>query len=111
MTISKVRSTSGVAVSGNEDEDGRLVVFSTTEFLDGSVNKSVAGANYDLFINSIAWLCSKENAISLHPKNLLETSVAVSSGSASIMFVLLVIAIPGIFIGAAFLIIRRRRLK
>ncbi len=101
----------GVAVSGNEDEDGRLVVFSTTEFLDGSVNKSVAGANYDLFINSIAWLCSKENAISLHPKNLLETSVAVSSGSASIMFVLLVIAIPGIFIGAAFLIIRRRRLK
>ena len=101
----------GVAVTGNEDDEGRLIMFSTTEFLDSSVNKSVAGANYDLFINSIAWLCSKESGIALRPKNLLPTSVAVSSGSASIMFVLLVIAIPGIFIAAAFLIIRRRRLK
>lgn len=92
-----------------ESQNGKMVLFSTTQFLDSSVNKSVAGANYDLFLNSIAWLCQKENSIAIHSKNLLTTSVAVSHIASSIMFVILVIAVPGIFLLISFITIRRRR--
>lgn len=98
----------GVTVS---DENGRLVLFSTSQFLDSNINKSVAGANYDLFLNSLAWLCQKENSISIHPKNLMSASIAVGSLASSIMFVVLVIAIPGIIILTAYIVMKKRRQK
>lgn len=90
-------------------QTARMVLFSTSQFLDGSVNSSVAGANYDLFLNSMAWLCQKESSVSIHPKNLLSTSIAVGSSVSSIMFVVLVVLIPGIFIISAFFVMRKRK--
>ena len=90
-------------------QTGKRVLFSTSQFLDSNVNSSVAGANYDLFINSLAWICQKESSVSVHPKNLLSTSIAVGSSISSIMFVILVIIIPGIFILTAFLVMRKRK--
>ncbi len=90
-------------------QTGKMVLFSTSQFLDSNVNSSVAGANYDLFINSLAWICQKESSVSVHPKNLLSTSIAVGSSISSIMFVILVIIIPGIFILTAFLVMRKRK--
>lgn len=90
-------------------QTGKMVLFSTSQFLDSNVNSSVAGANYDLFINSLAWICQKESSVSVHPKNLLSTSIAVGSSISSIMFVILVIIIPGVFILTAFLVMRKRK--
>ncbi len=90
-------------------QTGKMVLFSTSQFLDSNVSSSVAGANYDLFINSLAWICQKESSVSVHPKNLLSTSIAVGSSISSIMFVILVIIIPGIFILTAFLVMRKRK--
>lgn len=96
----------GVSVT---DGAGRMIVFSSTQFLDSNINKSVAGANYDLFLNSLGWLCQKESAVSVHPKTLTPTSIAVGSLASSIMFVILVVAVPGIFIITAVVTVRRRR--
>ena len=94
-----------------EKDSQRLAVFSTSQFLDSSINKTSSGANYDLFINSVCWLCGKSDSISIHPKYAGTTGISSSRFSATVMFILLVIIIPGMLLISAFIITKKRKRK
>lgn len=99
-----------LAVSVTDSKaSSKLVLFSTAQFLDSSVNNAVAGANYDLFLNALGWLCNKESSIAVHSKEMYSTSVAVPENASRILFVLIVIILPAIFITTAIVVTKIRK--
>lgn len=101
----------GVAIT-EEVEGGQTgIVWLTTSYMfDSDNNMRVAGANNDLFLNALDWMCQRESAISIRAKDLSTEYLTVSSSSASTWSVILVAVVPLAFlVGGAVVTIRRRR--
>ena len=102
--------------SEHETEDGkktRLVWFGSYALLDESVNRYSLDSNFTLYVNSLAYMTEKTEAITLHESKLFESDyMQMSDSTAGIL--------KGVFIGvipAAVLIIgvviyvKRRKAK
>lgn len=102
----------GVAIT-EEVEDGQtgIVWLTTSRMFDSENNMSVAGANNDLFLNALDWMCQRESSISIRAKDLSTEYLTVPSSSASTWGVILVAVVPLAFLvcGAVVTIRRRRR--
>lgn len=101
----------GVAIT-EEVEGGQTgIVWLTTSYMfDSDNNMRVAGANNDLFLNALDWMCQRESAISIRAKDLSTEYLTVSSSSASTWSLILVAVVPLAFLaGGAVVTIRRRR--
>lgn len=102
----------GAAVSETvADGETQLVVFTSSQMFDETTSMLVAGANDDLFLNALDWLCARESAISIRAKSLDAEFLTVPSSWASTLSALLVIVLPLGFLiaGASITIIRRKR--
>jgi len=92
------------------DKETRMVWFPTSQFLVDQINEMVSGANQDLFINSLNWMCERENSISISAKNLSQAYLTVPSGSASIFSALLAVVLPlGVLAIGIFVVLKRRK--
>ena len=101
----------GVAIS-EESEDGetRLVWLTSSMMFDDTVDQVVSGANSDLFLNSLSWMCGQEDTISIRPKSLGSEYLTVTSASASLWSFVLIGLVPMCFLGiGAYTTIRRRK--
>ena len=102
----------GVAIT-EEVEGGQTgIVWLTTSYMfDSDNNMRVAGANNDLFLNALDWMCQRESAISIRAKDLSTEYLTVPSSTASTWSVILVAVVPLAFLacGAVVTIRRRRR--
>lgn len=101
----------GVAIT-EEVEGGQTgIVWLTTSYMfDSDNNMRVAGANNDLFLNALDWMCQRESAISIRAKDLSTEYLTVSSSEASTWSAILVAVVPLAFlVGGAVVTIRRRR--
>ena len=101
----------GVAIT-EEVEGGQTgIVWLTTSYMfDSDNNMRVAGANNDLFLNALDWMCQRESAISIRAKDLSTEYLTVPSSTASTWSVILVAVVPLAFLaGGAVVTIRRRR--
>ena len=97
----------GVAIT---EGDAQIVWLTTSALVDDQVNAMVAGANQDLFVNSINWMCEREDRISIAVKSLGSSTLTVPTGTASWLSALLIGIIPVALIAAGLVItIRRRR--
>lgn len=102
----------GVAVTETVDAgETRFVWFSTSQFLLDDVNSLVSGANHDLFLNSLNYLCERENSISIRSKSLMSTYLTIPSGTASALSVLITAGLPllVIIVGVVVCVRRRKR--
>lgn len=100
----------GVAVSETvADKETRMVWFSTSQFLVDQINQMVSGANQDLFINSLNWMCERENSISIQAKSLSQASLTVPSGSANLFSALLAVVLPLCVLGIGIFVVVKRR--
>lgn len=102
----------GVAITeAVSDKETQIVWFSTSKLLDDSTNQMVSGGNLDLFLNSISWMCERENNISIHSKSLTAENLVVPSTASSRWSLVFVVLIPLAFLstGVYVWIIRKRR--
>lgn len=102
----------GAAVSETVAEgETQLVVFTSSQMFDEATSMLVAGANDDLFLNALDWLCARESAISIRAKSLDTEFLTVPSFWASTLSALLVIVLPlgFLIVGATISVIRRKR--
>lgn len=100
----------GVAVSETvTNGETRMVWFSTSQFLNDQVDQMVGGSNQDLFLNSLSWMCERENNISIRAKSLSQSYLTVPSGSASIWSALLAVILPLAVIGVGIVVVVKRR--
>lgn len=101
----------GVAVSETvTNGESRMVWFSTSQFLPDQVNEMVGGSNHDLFLNSLNWMCERENNISIHAKSLSQEYLTVPSGIASFWSAILAVILPlGVLAAGIVVVVKRRK--
>ncbi len=100
----------GVAVSEDVDNgQTRLVWFSSSQFLNDDISAYVGGANQDLFLNSLGWMCERENNISIRSKSLNQQYLTVPDGSASFWSAILSVVLPLAVLGAGIFVVVKRR--
>ncbi|MCD8115871.1 MAG: GldG family protein [Oscillospiraceae bacterium] len=98
----------GAAVE-SASSGGKIVVFMSTTFMESSYSSLVSGANEDLFLNAVDWLCEKDSSISIHTKTTTSDSLSFSDSSASTLKTLLVVIVPVLFLASGVVIFIRRR--
>ncbi len=100
----------GVAVSESvTGGETRLVWFSTSQFLVDQVDQMVGGANNNLLINSLNWMCKRENSIAISAKELSEVPLTVPSGTVGLLSALLAVVLPLAVLACGIVVVVRRR--
>lgn len=102
------------AAASEENESGKtaqLVVFTSTRMFEQATSSLVAGANDDLFLNALDWMCERASAISIRTKSLDTEYLTVPTASASLLSAVFIGVLPLSFIivGAVITITRRKR--
>jgi ABC-2 type transport system permease protein len=104
--------TLGVAISEEVDEgETEIVWLGTTWMFDTGNDQLVSGANSDLFLNALDWMCERDSAISIRAKSMDTQSLTVDSATASTWSIVLIGVLPAaiLFAGIWITITRRRR--
>lgn len=96
-----------------ESEKSKLVYVSTSSLFNTSNNSYVSGANWDLAINSISWMCEHESGIDIHYKNLDSAgTVVLDSKDVKLWTVLMAGVVPVLVLLAGICVcVERRRGK
>lgn len=100
-----------VAITETLEDGGEtdIIWVSSAYLLDDSTNASISGGNEDFFLNCINWLCGSESGISIHAKSLSTEYLTISSGTSSMLTMLVVGVIPVCFLAAGIVIWVRRK--
>jgi len=100
----------GVAVSEKvTGGETRMVWYSTSQFLVDDVNNMVGGANQNLFLNSLNWMCERENNISIRARSMDSEQLTIPSATADFWSGLLAVVLPLSVLGAGIFVVVRRR--
>ena len=78
---------------------GRFVVFGTARWAQNNLMNSNALGNRDLFVNTINWLSSDEDLISIRPKETQNQTLNVTGQRGNLMFWLSVVIFPLAVVG------------
>ena len=98
-----------VAVSVACENDGRIVWFSSSNFLDDTYNSYSSGANLDLSMNALSSLIGESEAVSIRSKSLSYNYLTISESTSSLLKVLMIGVFPLAFLGAGICVMVRRR--
>ena len=99
-----------VAVSVDTGNDGQLVWFASSYFLDEMYNAYSSGANLDLAMNALSSLIGEREAVSIRSKSLSYNYLTISESAASMLKTWMIGVIPGAFVlYGVFTVIERRR--
>lgn len=102
----------GVAISEEVEDGSTGIVWLTTSYMfNDDVDLLVSGANTDLFLNALDWMCQRESSISIRAKDLSTEYLTVPSADVSTWSLILVVTLPLAFIlaGAYITVTRRKR--
>jgi ABC-type uncharacterized transport system involved in gliding motility auxiliary subunit len=92
FTLAAAGTTSGT-------NKGRFVVFGTARWAQNNLMNSNALGNRDLFANSINWLASDEDLISIRPKETQNQTLNMTGQRGTLMFWLSVVIFPLAVVG------------
>lgn len=92
-----------------ERDGAKMVWFSSPLLLDENVNLMIAGANYDLFLNALGWMCEQEESVSIRAKSLDVQALTVPQSQASLWSAIMIGVIPLALAAAGIVIYVRRK--
>jgi len=98
-----------VAVSINCENDGRIVWFSSANFLDDMYNSYSSGANLDLSMNALSSLIGESEAVAIRSKSLNYNYLTINESTASFLKIWMIGVFPLVFLGIGICVIMRRR--
>lgn len=101
----------GVAVSESlGDNETQMVYFSTSSILDENMNQMVSGANQELVMKALSWMCKEDQtSVSIASKSLQMSPLTLTQFQISVWSMITLILIPGVFIVLGFVIWLKRR--
>lgn len=102
----------GVAIEeAVEEGTTQIAWFTSSQMLDDGINQLVSGANHNLFINALDWMCERENSISIRTKSLSSETLIVPDAAASRWSIVMIGVIPAVIlcVGLVVMVTRRRR--
>lgn len=97
--------------AASERGEARMVWVTSSELLTDTVNAMVSGANSDLFMNSVEWMCDQEETISIRSRSLDQEGLTLTGAQSSFWSTVMIGFIPGavLVIGLVIVIRRKRR--
>ena len=90
-------------------DDSMVVWFSSSSIMSSTVNQLVSGANMDLLLNSLSYICDQTNSISIHSKSMNYRYLNVSGSAATLWSVILIGILPAACLATGLVIFLRRR--
>lgn len=101
-----------LAVSVELAAGGKLVWFSSSQFVEDMYNAYSSGANLDLAMNALSSLVGENEAVAIRSKPLNYNYLTISDSAASVLKVLLIGAFPLAYLGYGVCVVwKRRRLQ
>lgn len=98
-----------LAVSVACENDGRILWFSSSEFLEDMYNAYSSGANLELGINALSSLTGQREAAAIRSKSLNYSYLTISESTASLLKILMIGVFPLLFLGSGICVVIRRR--
>lgn len=100
-----------VAVSIACDNDGQIVWFSSSDFLDDMYNSYSSGANLDLGMNALSSMIGENEAVAIRSKSLNYSYLTISDSTASALKAVMIGVCPLVYLGIGICVVVRRRRK
>ena len=101
-----------VAVSIESSNDGKIVWFASSDFLDDMYNAYSSGANVDLSMNALSSLIGEREAIAIRSKSLNYNYLTISESTGSLLKVTMIGVFPLLYLGIGiWVVVRRRRVQ
>ena len=99
-----------LAVSIDCSNDGQIVWFSSSKFLEDMYNALSSGSNSDLAMNSLSSLIGEREAMAIRSKSLNYNYLSITDSTASLLKTLMIGVFPLAYLGiGVFVILKRRR--
>ena len=100
-----------VAVTVDTANDGQMIWFASSYFLEDLYNAYSSGANLDLVMNALSSLIGQRDAVSIRSKSLSYNYLTISDSSASMLKAWMIGIIPAAFViyGVITVIVRRKK--
>ncbi len=103
-----------VGASVTEETPGgttHLVVYTTSDMVDETMDQVVYGGNYNLLLSTLGWMCQYDAGISIHAKPVDNEVLVVPAKDANLWSIVIVIALPltVLAVGAAVTLLRRKK--
>ena len=92
-----------------ENGNGKLCWFTSAEILNSRLDRMVSGANSNLFMNALNWMCDQTESISIRAKSLDGTGLTVTGAQSSFWSAVMIGMIPIVLIVTGILIYMRRK--
>ena len=98
-------------MAASKKGEGKMIWATTAELLSDRLNALVSGANSDLFMNALSWMCGQEETISIRAKSMDGSTLTLSGAQSTFWSVVLIGIVPGLLliVGAVVTIRRKRR--
>lgn len=101
-----------VAVSIESSNDGKIVWFASSGFLDDMYNAYSSGANVDMAMNALSSLIGEREAIAIRSKSLNYNYLTISESTGSLLKVTMIGVFPLCYLGIGiYVVLRRRRVQ
>lgn len=98
-----------VAVSIDSGNDGRIVWFSSSSFLDDTYNAYSSGANVNLGMNAVSSMIGESEAMAIRSKSLNYNYLTISNSTSSLLKVMMIGVFPLVYLGIGIAVVLRRR--
>lgn len=97
-------------MAASEKGEGKMIWATTAELLSDRLNALVSGANSDLFMNALSWMCGQEETISIRAKSMDSSTLTLNGAQSTFWSAVLIGVLPGLLlIAGAVVTIRRKR--
>lgn len=89
--------------------DGQIVWFSSSDFLEDTYNSYSSGANLDLAMNGLSSMLGENEAVAIRSKSLNYNYLTISDSVASVLKVVMIGVFPLVYLGIGIGVILKRR--
>lgn len=98
-----------LAVSIACENDGQIIWFASSEFLNDTYNSYSSGANLDLGMNALSSMFGENEAVSIRSKSLNYNYLTISDSTSAILKTVMIGIFPLVYLGIGIGVILRRR--
>lgn len=98
-----------LAVSVDAGNDGQIVWFSSSLFLEDMYNSYSSGANLDMGMNALSSLVGEREAVSIRSKSLNYNYLTIDESTASLLKTVMIGVFPLAFVVTGIVVVVRRR--
>jgi ABC-2 type transport system permease protein len=104
--------TLAVAVEEDvQDASSKFVWFASSQYVTDNANDTVSGANSDMLLGVLGWMCDRPSSISIHTKSLTDEKLVIPASTSYALSILIIILLPLAALVVGGIIAYRRRAR